>query len=76
MKKYIQFGLLIFVILVAFLISNQNSIVFAATTDVQAIKNGEVVYYKNVFSLLYDELNEGVTFTKKYRIIVQKNGLR
>lgn len=65
MKKYIQFGLLIFVILVAFLNSNQNSIVFAATTDVQAIKNGEVVYYKNVFSLLYDELNEGVKFTKK-----------
>lgn len=65
MKKYLRFGLLICVILVAFLNGNQNSIVFASTTDVQAIKNGEVVYYKNVFSLLYDELNEGVTLTKE-----------
>ncbi|KOO51531.1 nitrous oxide reductase accessory protein NosL [Viridibacillus arvi] len=64
MKKYLGFGLLICVILVAFLNDNQNSSVFAATTDVQAIKNGEVVYYKDVFSLLYDELNEGVTLTK------------
>ncbi|MEK4229186.1 hypothetical protein [Solibacillus sp. FSL H8-0538] len=67
MKKYIGFVLFICVILVAFLNGNQNSSVFAATTDVQAIKNGEVVYYKDVFSLLYDELNEGVTLTKKVR---------
>ena len=65
MRKYLRFGLLICVILVAFLNGNQNPTVFAATTDVQAIKKGEVVYYKNVFSLLYDELNEGVTLTKK-----------
>jgi|GEM_PF-1958779 len=65
MKKYLGFGLLICVILVAFLNGNQNSSVFAATTDVQAIKNGAVVYYKDVFSLLYDEFNEGVTLTKK-----------
>ncbi len=57
--------MLICIILVAFLNGNQNSTAFAATTDVQAIKNGGVVYYKNVFSLLYDELNEGVTLTKK-----------
>jgi hypothetical protein len=65
MRKYLRFGLLICVILVAFINGNQNSTVFAATTDVQAIKKGEIVYYKNVFSLLYDELNEGVTLTKK-----------
>lgn len=65
MKKCLGFGLFICVILVAFLNGNQNSSVFAATTDVQAIKNGEVVYYKDVFSLLYDELNEGVTLIKK-----------
>lgn len=65
MRKYLRFGLLVCVILVAFLSGNQNSTAFAGTTDVQAIKKGEVVYYKNVFSLLYDELNEGVTLAKK-----------
>lgn len=65
MKKYLRFGLLICVILAAFLTVNQNSSVSAATADVQAIKDGKVVFYKDVISLLYDELNEGVTFTKK-----------
>ena len=67
MTRYFRLGLLICVILVVFLNGNQNSTAFAATTDVQAIKNEEVVYYKNVFSLLYDELNEGVTLTKKVK---------
>ena len=67
MGKYLGFGLLICVILIATLNGNHNSSVFAATTDVQAIKNGKVVYYKDVNSLLYDELNEGVTFTKKVK---------
>lgn len=65
MKKYLVFGLLLCVTLIVFLNGNHDSRVFAAATDVQAIKNGEEVYYQDVFSLLYDELNEGVTFTKK-----------
>ncbi|MFJ8262855.1 nitrous oxide reductase accessory protein NosL [Rummeliibacillus sp. NPDC094406] len=71
MRKYLGFGLLLCVILIATLSGNHNSSVFAAATDantdVQAIKNGKVVYYKGVNSLLYDELNEGVTFTKKVK---------
>lgn len=67
MRKYLGLGLLICVILIATLNGHQNSSVLAATTDVQAIKNGKVVYYKDVNSLLYDELNEGVTFTKKVK---------
>ena len=59
MRKHLGFGLLLCVILIATLSGNYNSNVFAATKDVQAIKNGKVVYYKDVNSLLYDELNEG-----------------
>ncbi|WP_397536663.1 nitrous oxide reductase accessory protein NosL [Rummeliibacillus pycnus] len=67
MRKYLGFGLLLCVILIATLNGNHHSNVFAATKDVQAIKNGKVVYYKDVNSLLYDELNEGVPFTKKVK---------
>lgn len=67
MRKYLRFVLLLSVILVATLNGNHNSSAFAATKDVQAIENGKVVYYKDVNSLLYDELNEGFTFTKKVK---------
>lgn len=67
MRKYLKWGLLLCVILIATLSNNHNSSVFAATKDVQATKNGKVVYYKDIFSLLYDELNEEVTFTKKVK---------
>lgn len=67
MRKYLKWGLLLCVMLIATLSNNHNSSVFAATKDVQATKNGKVVYYKDVFSLLYDELNEEVTFTKKVK---------
>lgn len=67
MRKHLGFGLLLCVFLIATLSGNHSSSVFAATKDVQAIKNGKVVYYKDVNSLLYDELNEGVTFAKKVK---------
>lgn len=65
MKKYLQMALLISVIFIAFLSGNDSSTAFAANTDVRAVKDGKVVYYKSLSSLLYEELNEGTTFTKK-----------
>ncbi|CAM5594221.1 putative protein OS=Lysinibacillus sphaericus OX=1421 GN=LS41612_14040 PE=4 SV=1 [Lysinibacillus sphaericus] len=67
MKKILRLGLLICVMVIAFLTGNQHSTALAAMTDVQVIKDGEVVYYKDVFSALYDELNEGVTRTKNVK---------
>ena len=58
MRKYLVFGLLLCIILIATLSGSDNARVFAATKDVQAIKNGKVAYFKDVNSLLYDELNE------------------
>lgn len=65
MKKYLGVGLLLCAMLLVFISGNQHSQATAATTDVQAIKNGEVVYYNSVYSMLMDELNDGMTFTKK-----------
>lgn len=67
MKNILRVGLLICVMVIAFLTGNQHSTALAAMTDVQVMKDGEVVYYKDVFSALYDELNEGVTRTKNVK---------
>lgn len=67
MRKYLGYGLLICVMLIALLNGNQPSSALAATTDVQAVKNGKAVYYKDLSSLLYEELSSGVKLTKKVK---------
>lgn len=66
MKTYVKAALFLCVIVLTFLGSTTHLQAKAATTtDVQGIKNGEVIYYNSVYALLDDELDEDVTFTKK-----------